>query len=311
MSRSILLSALAALLVLTAVPVSADDPSVSGTASATGSTVNVNGVATFVDNTGPFDVGGTKTAFANSDVATALGIDIQSAEVDVQQDGVEFVWHVADLQEVPPEGIRYTWTFTAGGQQYQLQAKRTNMASVTTTEDPVGHAQQLASQGDWFQLRGACQTSYQGTPMSGCYHLTFLEGSFDAANDTVTMFMPYEVKDSIGRVVAPTFTRGAEIVPALSAGSSITATVQAVASTSSTESYINGWDAFYAGPSVQAFVGKAGDVGPDFFETWTTLDLAEDGTFSGSIPDRLPGEDTVHLRACNLTTCATATVPIS
>jgi hypothetical protein len=138
-------------------------------------------------------------------VAEAAGIDLVDAKVLPLPDGsgLRFIWEVSNLPaQVPPEGVRYNWSFTAGGAQFQLQAKRTNLASVTTTEDPVGYVQQV-SKGDFFQLRGACQTSYQGTPAAGCYHLAFLKGAFDVANKQVSIDVPYQTRDSIGRLSPP------------------------------------------------------------------------------------------------------------
>lgn len=307
MLRKTLLAALVGLLAISTVPVGATDASVSASATRSGGSATVSGQATFVANDGPFEVGGSVTPFQGGgadDVADALGINIKSASVDVQDDGVEFIWQLNELGDVPPEGVRYTWAFAAGGQSFQLQAKRTNVASITTAEDPVGHAQKLASGSDWFQLRGACEDQYQGLAVSGCYHLAFLNGSFNDTDNTVTMFMPFNTRDRIQRVVAEGFQRGAEITAQETAGSSITATVQAVVSTTATESFINGWDGFFAGESVQAFAGETGDRAPGFGDGWTTLHLNEDGTFSGTVAGLGGSSDTIIVRACNLDTCA-------
>lgn len=300
---------LVALLALSALPAGAEDPSVTATATRDGDTAVVSGQATFVEADGPFDVGGTRTGFAHDDAANTLGINLQSASVDVTDEGVAFTWQLSELEEVPPEAVRYTWAFTAGGQEFQLQAKRSNVASITTAEDPVGHAQQAQSGEDWFQLRGACEAEYQGAPVSGCYHLAFLDGSFDTDANTVTMLMPFETTDRLGRVVAPGFTPGAEIVPVTTANSSITATVQAMVSNTTTESYINDWETFFAGAAVQGFVGDADDVAPSFLQEWEDLDLSDDGSFSGTLSTSAGG-DTVHLRACNLNVCARTSVAL-
>lgn len=312
MLRTTLLSILVGLLALAALPVGADGPAFDDvTTTVDGTTVDVSGTASFALAEGPFDVGGSVTDFASTELGSPLGINLQSASVDVRADGVEFVWQVEELGEVPPEGVRYTWAFTAGGQSFQLQAKRSNLASVTTAEDPVGHVNQAASGEDWFQLRGACQESYQGTPVSGCYHLAFLDGAFDDDANTVTMFMPFGTRDGIDRVVAAGFQPGTLIAPEETAGSSITATVQAGVSTTSTESYINGWDAFYAGRTVQAFVGRADTATPSFGQEWTVLDLDDDGTFSGTVDGVGGDRDTLHLRACATNApCATASVSL-
>ena len=136
MLRTTLLSVLVGLLTLAALPVGADGPSFDAVApTVDGDTVRVTGTATFAESAGPFEVGGSVTDFASTELGGAIGINLQSASVDVRDDGVEFVWQLEELGEVPPEGVRYTWAFTAGGQSFQLQAKRSNLVSVTTAED--------------------------------------------------------------------------------------------------------------------------------------------------------------------------------
>ncbi|AXV06010.1 hypothetical protein DVS28_a1311 [Euzebya pacifica] len=312
MLRTTLLSVLVGLLALASLPAGAVGPAFEDVVSTVdGDTVEVTGTAIFAAADGPFEVGGSVTDFASTELGGAIGINLQSASVDVRDDGVEFVWQLEELGEVPPEGVRYTWAFTAGGQSFQLQAKRSNLVSVTTAEDPVGHANQAASGEDWFQLRGACQESYQGTPVSGCYHLAFLDGAFDDDANTVSMFMPFDTRDGIDRVVAAGFQPGTLIAPEETAGSSITATVQAGVSNTTTESYINGWDAFFAGRTVQAFVGKADTATPSFGQEWTVLDLDDDGSFEGSVTGVGGDRDTLHLRACATNApCTTTSVPL-
>lgn len=308
--RTVIAIAAAALLLLAALPAGAEPGVTITSAEGNGSTATVAGTATFEVADGPIDVGGSIAGFANADAAKALGISLTGAEIEILDDGLRFIWHVEDLPEqVPPEGIRYTWSFVAADRSYQLQAKSSNLASVTTTEDPVGHAQQAASAEPWFQLRGACQGSYQGTGVAGCYHLAFLEGEFDAANDTVTMEMPFDTRDSIGRLVGEGFSRGVAVTANETAGASLTAALQAVVSTTATGSFLNGWDTVYTGPSVAAFAGKSGQKAPPFGAEWQPLDLDEaTGAFSGTVTGLSAANDTVVVRACNVTTCTFAEV---
>jgi hypothetical protein len=165
-----------------------------------GATATVSGTAAFAPITEAQSVQGLNTGFAEPAVAAAAGIDLTDAKIQPLADGsgLRFVWQLSSMPaQVPPEGVRYTWSFRIGGTQFQLQAKRTNLASITTAEDPVGHAKQ-ATVGNYFQLRGACVANYEGTPTAGCYHLAFLKGGFDTAAKTVSMDLPFQTRDAIG-----------------------------------------------------------------------------------------------------------------
>ncbi|CAN5294823.1 hypothetical protein BH23ACT9_BH23ACT9_03670 [soil metagenome] len=227
-------------------------------------------------------------------------------------DGLRFIWLVEDLPEtVPPEGIRYTWSFLAGGQSFQLQAKRSNVASVTTAEDPVGHALKAASMEEWFQLRGACEASYRGTPTAGCYHLAFLDGAFDAAANTITIDMPFGTRDSIGRVVAETFQPGVEITANETAGASITGSFQAVISNNTTSSFINGWTSVFTAPVVQLGVGKSTtSPASAAYSTVADYDPAT-GAFSGTVSGLTAVNNTVFARVCHglRTNCVATALP--
>lgn len=271
-----------------------------------GDRVTVSGTASFTP-AAETSVGGsvTKGAVATTPVAEPAGLVLKDARIAPLADGagLRFTWEVTDLpDQVPPEGVRYNWSFTAGGRQFQLQAKRTNMVNATTTEDPVGHALQAQKNSGFFQMRGACETAYRGTPISGCYHLAFLNGSFDSVKNLVTMDVPYNTRDSIGRLVAPEFTPGAVLVPLLTANTSIVAGAQAFASTSDTGSSINDWRNYYVGDQVRLAVGPAdADPAELTFDTAATL---TGNSFTGTIT--AAEDEVVHVAACQATTCTYA-----
>ena len=268
-----------------------------------GATATVSGTAAFTEITEAQSVQGTDTDFADMAVAQAAGIDLTDAKIAPLPDGsgLRFVWQLSSLPEqVPPEGVRYTWSFRIGETQFQLQAKRTNLVSITTAEDPIGHAKQ-ATVGDYFQLRGACVTSYEGTPTAGCYHLAFLKGKFDAASKTVSMDVPYETRDAIGRLVAPQFKPGVVLEENLTANMSIVAAFQAVIGNTSTSDYITGWNPYYVGPRVDLAVGPA-NASPEAL-TFATPAALDGGAFTGTVSGLTGSSTTVFARACNGTEC--------
>lgn len=239
------------------------------------------------------------TPFADAAVADAVGIDLQTATIEELEDGsgLRFTWKLgSDLPpQGVPEGVRYNWTFDAGGETYQLQVKRTNVVSSTTAESPTDHALELAEGDWWYQLRGACVDPggypVPESPVSGCYHLGFFDGSVDPAAGIVSMDLPYEATDQIGRVVAGTFRRGAPITAQNSAGSSIAASMQALISNSTVSQYLNGWGTYYPGTVVSVALGDAD--GPS--AAYQLLETPGDGTFAGE----LSGAGThVWVRAC-------------
>lgn len=295
---------------LTAMPASAEGPTVTITdAVRSGATATVSGTAIIPDVIEAQSVGGTNTQFANADVADTAGVDLTDAKIQPLPNnaGLRFIWQLKSLPEqVLPEGVRYTWAFKIGETQYQLQAKSTNMASITTAEDPVGHAKQLAAAKPFFQLRGACVTNYEGSPSAGCYHLAFLDGRFDTANGTVSMDLPYQTRDSIGRLVAEDFKPGAIIEENLTANMSITAAFQAVVGNTYTSDYTNGWTPYVTGKRVDLAVGgpSSDPAGLDYSGTTTMTDDSFTGTVSG-LSTRI---DTVFARACAGTVCSYAKV---
>lgn len=257
------------------------------------------------------------TKFADSEVAKAAGTDLVQGTIREYGDGtgLRFTWRMSQLPaQVVPEGVRYNWNFQAGGQTYQLQAKASNLLSITTAEAPVDHALQAASGRFWFQLRGACQTNYQGTPTAGCYHLGFYTGSVDTAKGTITFDLPYGAKDQIGRTVADTFRRGTPITHVDSAGTSVSAAFQAVVSNTATSQYWTGatLGTYYPGTFVSAGIGTA--TSPP--AAYTALETAGDGDFSGTLSGT---GDRLWVKACkggtdldnNVDPCLVRSFPIS
>lgn len=238
------------------------------------------------------------TEFADQDLADAIGTDLQDAFIEEVADGsgLRFTWQMASAMppEGVPEGVRYNWAFQAGDQTYQLQVKRSNVANITTAEAPIEHAAEAAEGDWWFQLRGACTDAYlvEGSPVAGCYHLGFFDGDVDTATGTVSMVLPYEATDGIGRLVAGTFQRGTPISENQSAGMSITASAQAVISNTASSQFINGWGTYYPGTVVSVALGDV--AGPT--SAWSLLDTPGDGSFSGE----LSGAGThLWVRACS------------
>lgn len=280
-----------------------------------GDTAHLSGGVSFPPIDHPEDVGGFVTPFANEEIAKQAGIRLEQALIQPLEDGsgLRFVWQVDQLPPeigVPPEGIRYTWAFQIDGTQFQLQAKRTNLVSSTTAEDPVGHVQHARAQRDFFQLRGACTTDYLGTGISGCYHLAFLDGEIDVDAGTVSIELPFDTRDSIGRSVAPEFVPGATLNTNETAGMSVAASFQAVVSTTDTSQYINGWDDYFVGPRLELGVGRSFSD-PSGVDYTVSVDWAEDGTWEGSVSGLGGSNDTVFVRACNGANCDYAKFTVS
>ncbi|MFT6943170.1 MAG: hypothetical protein ACJA2F_001369 [Nitriliruptoraceae bacterium] len=224
------------------------------------------------------------TDFADPAAADALGIDLDTAAISELDDasGLRFSWRLgSSMTEGLPEVVRYNWGFQSGDQTFQLQVKRTNVANSSTVESPLDHATQLADGGWWYQLRGACVVAYptDPSPLQGCYHLGFFDGDVDLANGVISMELPYEAFDEVGRQVAGTFKRGTPIVEAQSATMSITASAQAAVSNASTSAFLNGWGTYYPGTVVYAALGNESAV----TGSYGLLDTAGDGSFAGSL----------------------------
>jgi hypothetical protein len=302
--RPLVVLAIAGVMLLPSTVTAASTVSITGV-TVTGGTGSVTGTAAFSLITAAQSVGGSNTNFGNVAVADAAGINLVDAKIAplANGQGLRFIWELAAMPaQVPPEGVRYTWSFKIGSNQYQLQAKRTNLASITTAEDPVNHIQQAAAQKEFFQLRGACVTEYEGLPTAGCYHLAFLTGAFDVANKTVSMDLPYQTKDEIGRVVAPDFKPGATIEENLTANMSITAAFQAVIGNTTTSDYTTGWTPYFVGPQIH--LGVAGPTANPAEVNYTAAGVMNGSTFNGTVSGLTASKNTVYARACNGQDCA-------
>jgi hypothetical protein len=320
------LLSLVAAFTLTATPVTSSASVGLGEITVTGGTASVAGTATFAPITTPQSVVGDEAVFGAGtvpqDVMNAAGLVLTDAKIvpytSGSVSGLRFIWEVANMpSEVPPEGIRYNWALLIGNNTYQLQAKRTSMASVNTIEDPKGHAEQLAAQRGFFQLRGNCVTNYFPAPapaVNGCYHYAFLNGSFDLPNKRITIDWPYETRDAINRIVAPDFKPGVTLTHCgppyasascdKSAGMSIAASLQAVVSNQNISRWINSWEPYYVGGRVQLAVGSA--IADPAALTYGPAVPLQGNAWSGTVSGLSATNNTVYVRACNGRSCAYA-----
>lgn len=276
-----------------------------------GGTGSVTGTAAFQAITAAQSVVSEESVFSNGSVpaavADAIGMHLTDATITplANGGGLRFTWHLLSMpDQVPPEGLRYVWAFQIGTNVYQLQAKSSNVASVSTLEDPVGTAQRATQVNNWFQLRGACVGAYLGAPVNGCYHLAYLTGSFDVANKQVTINLPYETKDQIGRLVAPDFKPGAVVVDNAgtnTAGMVIAASGQAGVSNTTSSRYINGILPYYTAPQVS--LGVASASAEPLTVTYGSPTTLSGGTFTGTVSGLTATKNTVFARACNGVEC--------
>lgn len=274
----------------------------------------VSGSAAFPVSTEAESVGGTRTPFSSSARAggAAAGLELVDAKIQSIDGGLRFLWEVSSLPDpavgVPPEGVRYAWTLrTDEGNVYQLEAKRSDAASLGAIEDPAGHVQDGVEES--FRLKGGCTTSYQGAPVAECSHLADLEGSFDHANDRVVIDWPFELSDSLGRIVAPDFDSNAVLESSSFQGMSISASFQAITTTSNTliSNYINGWGPYHAGPRVELVAAPAGTRPTRL--AFDTLAEVEGDAFRGEVPVGEAG-GTIYARACVRAACGYGSLPL-
>jgi len=310
----VLIAAVATLAAI-ATPVSAA-PSVSiGTATVSAGTATITGTANFPAITTPQSVVGdesiaTAGAVGGTAAGDTAGLNLTDAAIIplAGDSGLRFIWTMQGMPaQVPPEGVRYTWAFKIGTAFFQLQAKRTNMASTTTAEDPLGHAGKLASQQNFFQLRGACTSTYPQPPsnVNGCYHLAFLNGTIDTTAGKITIDLPYSPRDSIGRIVAPEFKQGVVLednAGTNTAGMVVAACFQAVLNVADMCRYINGINKYYTGPQVHLAVAAPG-AAPEAL-TYSTAATLSGGSYTGSVSGLGGNVKTVYVRACNGTECS-------
>ena len=262
-----------------------------------GAVVTASGSAAFDGVSEVVSVGGTNTDFAAPPVSGGAGTDLVDAFIETLPEGagLRFTWKLASLPaQVPPEGVRYTWSFLAGTDTFQLQAKRTNVGSLTVADDPAGHAGALAESG-FFQLRGNCVADTMGAPVANCPHIAFLPGAFDTAAGTVSMDVPFDSE------AAPAITSGVAIAENQTAGMSISAAFQAGVSNTATSDFINGWKPFYTGPQVALATGTA--TANPASGRYTPAALADDGTWAGSTDRVLASHKQLFVRSCEGAVC--------
>lgn len=279
---------------------------------ADGSSATVSGVAAFPAVTGPQSVvnegsGRAGGEVGGSPVGDALGLGLTDARIAPLPDGsgLRFTWVVSDLpDQTPPEGVRYTWGFEVGGSAFQFVAKRTNLGSINTVDDPVGHAQST-TEGSFFQLRGGCGAEYRGVPLNGCFHVAFLDGAFDTTANTISIDLPFNPRDSVGRFLAPDFKPGAVILDsgAGSAGGTIQASMQAVVTNATLSRSITAVSSYFVGPKLQLGVGRSTQA-PAGVTYTTTVVPGPDGAFTATVPGLTAKDRTVFARACNGVECA-------
>ncbi len=238
-------------------------------------------------------VNGLPTSWADPTLGGHAGIELVDAFIEPVEDGLQFTWKVTDLHApAPPEVVRYTWSFLIGEASFQLQAKTSNIASSTLYDDPAGH---VTHAGSSFQVRGNCEAEWLGTPVSNCPHIGWIDGEFDTANGEIRTTLPYDFHE----LVVP----GAVIVEHQTAGMSIAASAQAVASNSATSSFINGWTKPYVAGLGVFLVAAPADVDPSKVRGGTPLEVGEDGSFTGSI--ELEAGEAAFVRACSGFLCVT------
>jgi hypothetical protein len=299
--------------------VSAAPPSLSITGvTVSGGTGSVSGTAAFTP-VGTHSVVTEESVKANgqiadSQVGEAAGIQLTDVSITPINRGLRFAWHVASLPEqILPEQVRYTWAFQIGDRIYQLIAKRTNLLTVNTLDDPAGYAERLASQKPFFQIRGGCTSTYRGVPLNGCYHLGFLEGAFDVANKRISMDLPFEAKNSFGSVILPDLKPGAiiqEYAGSFVGNSAVTAAIQygpvSTADVSANlQRSINGLAPYHVGPQVVLGVATPGQDPSSI--TYSAPGILSGNTFSGTVSGLSASKNTVYARACNGTECTYST----
>jgi plastocyanin len=281
-------------------------------ASASGGQVSVTGNATFQGEapvTISEDAAGDPPAAA-AGLGDETGVDMVKATAyrpNPDSASIFFEWHLTGLPDSGslPEAVRYTIPFKIGTAQFQLQAKLSNVASVTVVDDPPGHPGHV---GNAFQLRGNCLANWPQpqVPLANCPHLAWLGGSFDPATDVVRIKVPIGIR--------PEFAPGAALQRNVSTNTSlvrISATYQAVASSGTTTGDEAEWgtddDTFtyrIPGKTVSLGIATAGTPQSGVsFGTAATVGASGDFTGSLSTAGLAPGSYDVWARSCFGTNC--------
>ena len=137
--------------------------------------------------------------------------------------------------------------------------------------------------------------------------MAFLKGAFDVANKTVSMELPFNTRDQIGRPVAPDFKPGAVLDANETATMSITAAFQAVVGNTTTSDFTNGWTSYYTGKRVDLAVGPANAAPEDL--DYSFLSTVTGDSFRGEVTGMSNANNTVFARACSgLSECGYAKV---
>ncbi|HYH27248.1 MAG TPA: hypothetical protein VEA19_00555 [Actinomycetota bacterium] len=287
-------------------------------ASVSGGEVSISGTAAFG---GQAPVTVTEDPTGDAPVAPELGsttgVDLVAARMYVPNPAspnLVVEWEVTNLPDTGaiPEGTRYSLAFKVGTKEFQVQAKFSNLASVTTLDDPPGHVTNASKA---FQIRGNCTTDYQGTGVAACPHLGWLTGEWDTAENVVRVQVP------LGSSFAPDIKGGA----ALERNTSSNANLNAV---------IAGYQAFLA---LSPQTNDEAIFGPEEEETYAfvvpekkvSFAIVPAGTpeanvvfgapattgdsFSGTLSTAglAPGSYDVYAKACFASNCATASTPVT
>jgi hypothetical protein len=292
-------------------PPGANVPTTVGTltASASGSQVTVSGSATFRGES-PVLIAEDAAGDAPIDqgLAARTGVDLLGAYIfqpDPATPELVFEMRLTGLPQSGslPEVIRYGFPFTAGTSNFQIQAKFSNLGSLTVPDDPQGHAEHAA--GTSFQLRGNCGL-FQGV-VNNCAHLGWLTGEFDVADAAVRVRLP------IGSSLAPTVVPGAVLDrnPASFSGNPV-ASYQAVVSNDSTQDAAN-WEegVTYRVPARTVTFGIVPAGSPAQFTQAGTV--SGDGSLQGTLSTAglAAGSYDVWAKACFGTNCGTSSTTIT
>jgi hypothetical protein len=279
-------------------------------ATRSGSAVTVSGTGTFAGEATATMLGTDAAGDgpARAEVADATGVDLLGASIRQPESGYPYLdvtWKVSNLPgpdtapATAPEVIRYVASFAADDVTYQVQAKLSNLTSLTQVDDPAGHATHV---GKSFQLRGNCGTL---VAVSNCAHLAWLDGTFDVARKEIRVRVP------VGSPVAPAIKPGAVITAPTSGVTApfIYATYQAVVSNANT------WDAVeyepelsYSVPQGTIAVGSAATgTDPANVSFGAPAAVGADGAFTKTLPSVASGHD-VFVKACFGTSCSVRTI---
>ncbi|HZD18722.1 MAG TPA: hypothetical protein VE669_11325, partial [Actinomycetota bacterium] len=278
------------------------------TASADG---GVSGTATFLGESEPNVLAEDPLGDGpGGEQSSEQGVDITEASVsqpDATYPELEFTWTVSNLPNpvtgIHPEGVRYVWSFLAGGKQWFVQAKASAIAQSTLPDDPDGTVSKTTRA---FQLRGNCGLLPPPPApglISSCGHVAWLDGSIDREGKTVTVRVP------VGASFAPEIAPGATITPITVGGDQdIYAAAQAVADNTFTRDAVL-YETSYTVPQGTVALGVAPAGSPASQVTFgDPIVVGPDGGFSGSVGS-IPDGSAVYAKACFGTDCSVRTFP--